>query len=450
MTFTANQPQYSAKQSNYQAQRPIDRLVTVISVDPKAATAMVLDEKANKKFQVFIDPEVVVERDKKNMDRDIATVKYMGHKIDEKLAKNFPAGSKMIVKQSIVTKKEDEYSLLKANNIKSVTAPEPDKTYHGLFSVTYRIDKSSGVKKELVGRIYSHDLKGINLFDEQAVDKLANEIDEALKGQNEQMGEFRVTKPTIGVRFVTLKKNGADATGAPVYESINSSLFFDWMKGASDENGNEMKDQAHALTGAEFKQLADMYKEYIERQPMMENINPEDVEVEVRPYRSYPASTNDNLLLTNPKSPLYRMSHSEARCSLDDELTVTGKFMGVSGIIQISPNKPVKVGGQWTEVPIYWANNLHANGYNGHIDAFIRTSEGYKVNVHESLKFIKDGTEKTNSEGGEKKDMPPSVRQSNAQAAPSPAPSAPAADDDEFDPFNTPSTPAKPKRFGGS
>ncbi len=455
MTFTANQSTYTAKsQGNYQEQRPLDRLVTVISVDAKAASAMVMDEKANKKFQVFIDPEVVVARDKALIDKEISAVavKYMGHKIDEKVVKHFPVGSKMIVKQSTVTKKEDDYSLLKANSIQAVSAPEPEKTYHGLFSMTYRIDKKDGAPKKVVGRIYAHEAKGINLLDELAINKLAKEIDDTLVGQNEQIGEMRVTKPTIGVRFVTLKKTEkTDTNGAPIYESIDSSLFFDWMKGPQDEKGNEMKDQSHALTGAEFKQLAGMYQDHIERSPMMENISPDDVEIEVRPYKSYPASTNNNMLLSNEKSPLYRMSHSEARCSLDDSLTVTGKFMCVSGIIQISPDKPVKINGKWNDVPMNWANNLHANGYSGHVDAFIRTSQGYKVEVHEDLKFIKSA----NTENKAKNEMPPSVKSArvNEQTSMSkaPAPQEDHNDDADFDPFNTPSAaPSKTKRFGGS
>jgi len=233
------------------------------------------------------------------------------------------------------------------------------------------------------------------------------------------------------------------------------------MPGPDDENGKEIKAQAHPITGDEMVAFVEQYAEYISNHPEFKD-QVENMAIEICAYESFPASNNSQLQLTfgipnrdqhADKNPLYQLSHRKSFVDIAQTEQIQGRNYAVNGIVQISPNKLVKVDGKPVEIPSYWVNNLHANGTKGHVMAFIRTSTGCKVEPHANLKLIVE-PRKENASAPAKPAANAEQQFSAPAQAPAKAPLAPAAkaqaapeedlgSGEDFDPFAVPtSTPA--------
>jgi len=448
MAFTAGikRPKMNSGSSGNQ-QSSFDRLVTIIGYDTENKVMYVEDDK-NKKYQVSINKDDYLKAEQSVVDKklDVATINWMGHNINKKMEKANPVGSKVILQKTKVLKKDngEGFALTEASRIVGVPSPESDKTFQGVFSLTYRIDED---KNKRVARVrHWQPLRGIDINDDEAIEELKKEIDEAVSHYGTKIGDNHVTVPTVGIQMRALMKtdklNPQDNT--PIYEAVDSTINFDWIK--SENEGDQSK--GHPMTGDEMMSLREGYIDYImNHEQFKEHLD--EMKIEICVYRVYPASKNKNLQLTfgvesrnanADKNPLYQLSHRQNFVDIDQNEKLEGVNYAVNGIIQIAGNKPEKVNGKFVEVPNYWVNNLHANHIKGHVFAFIRTSEGYKVEVHPNLQLLKDMDNKnTNASQNEQRSAP---AQKPAQAA-SPAPAlsaapkaAPSVDDGEdFNPF---------------
>lgn len=406
MAFNANikrPAQYSnnGPRNNNATQNSFDRLVTVKGYDVSRNVMMVEDDKA-KNYEVFVNPAEVV-RSNKSLEtngKNSASYTWMGHSIDSKMEKANPPGSKVILQKSKVVSvdKIANVSKTEVHRIVSVPQPELDKTFQGIFTLTYRMDDG----QERVSRIQHWNPNGIDVNNEEGIQALKAKIDEARKNHGAKVGEYNVTEPTIGFQFRALMKTdriynfAADKTKSEIYEVVDTSLPFDWIPGDQDEQGNEIKSLAHPVTGDELEAFIDGYVGYVSEQ-FADHL--ENMKVEVAYYHVYPASKNDYLRLTtgNPdldrnadKNPLYQLTHRKSFVDMAQTESIQGKNAAVNGIIQIGKNKIAKVDGVLREIPSYWATRLHANNTRGHVHAFIRTEDGYKTEPHDNLKIIKD------------------------------------------------------------
>lgn len=468
-----NQGGGSYQQSQY------DRLVTVLGYNIEAKTLACEDEKG-KKYEVFVSPEEVIRGEKAAKEMAIDRAKsWMGHSIDKQMEKNYPVGSKVIVQRSRVHKKDNGqgFAVTEVQRIVGVPNPEPDKTFQGVFTLTSRSDEN---RQQRVSRVQHWETRGVDVNDQDSLLKLKKEMEESSANSGQKIGEYNVTLPTIGVQFRALLKTdrkdpyfkGENPEDSYVYEAVDSSIPFDWIPGPLDENGKEIKSQAHSLTGDEMLDFVDQYIAHISEHEQFKD-NLDNMIVEVCAYRSYPASNNKQLQLTfgephrdqhADKNPLYQLSHRKSYVDMDqtEDGLIQGRNYAVNGIIQISPNKLEKINGKPTEIPSYWVNNLHANSTKGHVMAFIRTSQGLKVEPHANLKLIVEAKkENSNTENSNKESAAPSnYTQSESTKVVQNTPTTtrseptPTVDSDDWDPFATQSSsqsqepPARVTRFG--
>lgn len=443
MAFTAGLKAPKKFTGNNQAtnQNTFDRLVTVTDYDTAKGYMYAEDDKG-KKYEIFVNPEET-RRANDSLEKrsvDVAKINWMGHSIDEKMKKAVPVGSKVILLRSRVVQndKTRDLSQTEVHRIVGVPSPEADKTFQGIFTMTYRVDEG----RERVSRVQHWNPNGVDINDETALNQLKEQIDAARANYGTKIGEYSVAEPTIGIQFRALLKTdreyqwAVDPSKKSIYELVDTSLPFDWIPGPEDENGKEIKSQAHPITGDEMMDFAEKYVEYISNSPdFAEHLD--NMKVEVCFYHVYPASKNDNLLLTTgdpakdknaDKNPLHQLSHRLSYIDLAQTEQIMGRNAAVNGIIQISGNKLEKVNGKPVEIPNYWVNKIHANNTRGHVHAFIRTADGYKAEPNEALALIK--TEQNTA----KKQETPQQEQMPTASASTHVPSA-SQEDKGFDPF---------------
>lgn len=449
MAFNGNikQPKQYSGQKSTNNQNTFDRLVTVKDYDTAKSIIIAEDEKG-KIFEAYINPQEVINANNRLKERGDNTAGYawMGHSIDEKMKKAHPPGSKIILIRSKVVSSDKVSGIAKTevHRIGGVPNPEADKTFQGYFTMNYRQDEG----RERIFRVQHWNPNGVDLNNDEAINNLKVSIDDSAKNYGVKIGEHNVVEPSIGIQFRALMKTdrkypySVDKSKDTIYEVVDMSLPFDWMPGRLDENGNEIKSDAHPLTGDEMLGFAEGYIGYISDK-FSEHLD--SMKVEVCYYHTYPASKNDSLELTTgdpardknaDKNPLYQLSHRKSFVDGEQTEFIVGKNAAVNGIIQIGANKLVKVDGKPVEIPSYWVTKIFANNTRGHIHAFIRSEEGYKTEPHESLKIIKEDVPQNKTSFNNNQEVNHAPQQAVApEAAPSAHVPAAVPVESEFDPF---------------
>lgn len=377
--------------------QPIDRLVEVERYDLESHKIYCFDVKDNRKMIVHINEQQKANDEKYLRENPPATpyTGMRGFSIDKAMEKEQPAGSRLILKYTKVLKKDngDGYSVVEAGNIRGVTVPDVKKTFYALIGGRLRIDDEGNYCLARASIWNNVTQVGVDYNDDAEVERIAGLIDERNPNSSRMVGEFRETLPIIGVQYRTLLDTGkVDAEGKGVLTAVNFSDLFDWMDGPEDQDGKIIREQSHALTGQEFLDYFTAYVEFVKDnellKPMLDKLSYEAVI-----YESAPGSRNKNLLIGKREDPKTKTKALYKLCStpnyLDKEQTtqLNHDNQVVSGIIQFSDNKLEKVGGKPVEIESFWVNNVHLNGFKGHVHAFIRNSKGLKVEVDSALKL---------------------------------------------------------------
>ena len=377
---------------NYQ--QAIDRLVIVDKYDLANRKIYCTDKKDGRKMIAHIDP-IQYARDVEYYSKNSREgyTGPQGHSIDSIMEKEYPVNSPVILKYTKILKKDDGagFSICEANRVSAVNNPEDDKTFYCLVGVRLRVDEEGQICVAR-GSLFKRE-KGIDFNDETEVEAVAKMIDERNSVSSRMVGEFRETLPSYGVQYRALMLSPEkDRTGSDKYIAVNESTLFDWMEGPAGEDGKEIKEQAHLLTGQEFLSYFEDYAAYIESHPKY-SAHVKDMRIEAILYESAPASRNKNLRLGSKddenvkKKLMYKLGSTP--CFVDQEQTTSINHDNyvVRGIVQFSANKLEKVAGKPVEIQSYWLNNIHINGFKGSPHAFIRTSDGLKVEVAPELKL---------------------------------------------------------------
>lgn len=482
-------PKQFQGQDGKRATSVYDRLVTVTGYDTNKGYVYAKDENG-KEYEAFVNPETVrkVNEAVAKKGTDISEVNWMGHSIDDKMEKMNPIGTKIILRQAKFMQNDSTRKMIvtEIDRVVGVPAPEADKTFQGLFTMSYRTSEG----KERISRVQSWKIVtvddnpvGIDINDEKGLADLRLKIDKARENVGQKIGKYGVVEPTFGVQFRALMKTdrkyefATDPNKTEIYEAVDFSIPFDWIPGPDDENGKEIKSEAHVLTGEEMMGLAEMYVQHVSNHPSFKD-HIADMRVEVVPYLVYPASKNDDLLLTRgdpekdknaDKNPLYQLSHRQSFLDMAHEDYIIGKNAAVKGIIQLSSNKLDKVDGRPVEIPNYWVSRIHVNNTKGHVHSFIRTSDGYKVEPNAALTLVRKDQPENAPKQPSSGDHGHSEAESHAAEAGSSTHASSTFNqnvEDDFDPFKeeprtaAPSAPAetpeksveaageKPLRFG--
>lgn len=486
--FTGGIRRPEAKSNNQnQQQSAYDRLVTVVGYNTESKKLYCED--STRKYEVYVNPVEIIKGDKMAEQMGVDRSKtWMGHSIDRSMEKHYPVGSKLILQRSKVMKKDNGqgFAVTEVQRVIGVPNPEPDKTFVGVFTVNSRTDEN---RLQRISRVQHWANYGVDVHNEESIKALYDKITEASENNGKKLGDYTVTLPNVGIQFRALlktdnlnpyaendaqeaQKNGVNGFDNHIYEVIDTSVPFDWIPGPLDENGKEIKSQAHPVSGDEMLDFIRQYIDYIATNPEFEQAyNDGLIKIEVCSFDSYPASNNKQLQLTwgdqrrdqNAEwNPLYQLSHRKSFVDMAQTEQLVGKNYAVRGIVQISPNKLEKISGKPTEIPSYWVNNLHVNHTKGHVHALVKASNGSRTVPNDKIKIIHEAK----AENKDVAQAAATTQQAPAQSYQQPAHSYTRApvqdkvepeaskpantyvepsvdfDDDDFNPFDTPSYPS--------
>lgn len=464
MAYTANikRPQYNSNNnSGNNNQNSFDRLITVLDIDP-VKKAIYAEDDTGKKYEVIVNAEEFAKQEAAiaRKGTDTRAINWMGHNIDAKMKKNIASGSKLVLKKSKVIQRDngEGYAKTEVHRVNGVPNPEPDKTYQTVVTMNYRMKDGKKVMSRVQDWKYQGEFKGIDINNEEGLAQLSAAIDESASFYGQKIGEFNIVKPTIGFQFRALVKTDRtySVDGSPIFDAVDFSLPFSWIPGPTGEDGKEIKGQARPPSGNDMMEMLGGFADYISsKEHFSEMMN--DMRIEVVPFYSFPAGMTDNMQLTSgipeqdihsDKNPLYQLAHAVSFIDMEQTEQLVGSNAAVKGIIQLSGNKLVKVNGRAEEIPNYWVNQIHANNVRGHVHAFIRTSDGFKVEPVEQLKLQRnEKKEQYLAEKSAPSAAPAAYSAPVAQTAPVQTYSAPpasvqpameSADDEMFDPFSAP------------
>lgn len=404
MAFTAGIKRSSYNENSNYKPNQYDRLVKIISYD-LAQGKMLVEDENSKQYEVHVDRNEYARCEQSIQDKglDKTKIEWMGHAINAQMEKKNPVGSFVVLERSVVLSndKTRNVAITEVTRIVGVPHQEADKVFRGILTMNYRIKDG----KKIISRVQRWNPNGIDINDSDNVQALKEMIDKQLVDYGKKIGDKAVTVPTVGVQFRALLNEGEDyvlnnqPTGKKLLKVVDMSVPFDWINGPEDEQGQEIKTDAHNITGDEMIEFARGYVEHIKNNENFKNVL-DKMSIEITYYQVYPASqSSDSLRLTigvpekdvnADKNPLYQLSHRQSYIDLeqDDSGKQMGKNFAVNGIVQISGNQITKINGALTEIPTYWVNKVHANGSRGHVHSYIATASGNKAQPHEKLKLI--------------------------------------------------------------
>lgn len=415
---------------------PINRAVEILEIDAEKGVLVGRDIFRNKYLEVIIDPDNQRRLTQNSMDKGVKLdkSKFVGYMIDERMEKNMPSGSVVILERTVPTgskpvKRGDfEFMQLQANYVVNVKDPAPDKLFRAIasaYAYQGRISRFHVFKDD--------NLSAVDLDDRERIDAIMVELDRIAAERD--LGNYPLP---VGVQFRIMRDAGkVDRDGKPILETVELTDPFTDRADRHEGVGEDGKDivsrgplDRAALSALLFGADGDAGYEPSVLEYARETYGP-DVRVDMMVFHRYSASGHDRGMQVSERSLLADLTGTESRLSLDDPRMVVGGNYGANLIMALTDDEYKN--GRLVKVRDL-VSSVFTDGYRGHIASMIRTADGCRVEVPAELDLQRNGVP---------------LRSGNAASAPaateaSPAPvgGPPAAyddsgfdDDDESDPF---------------
>lgn len=456
-------------------QSPVDRLGTVLEYGQytdasqrRFPTIVVREDETGRIIEARMsdraaDAALVAKSSNANANPD----NFRGNIIDELMQTNIPVGDRVVLEGTMFVKGGKisvggvERSVMECNYITHVTEPSPKKAFRAVFTVKADTKRPDGASED--GSTQAARVRDVQLWDDKAYasqEEIANLVSE-LDGARSafEAGERR---PGRGIQFRVVVPNGENL-GKPLYEVIDSSPPFEWVRAERDPNDNtKILTDGYPLDGGEFRNLYAGYKDYIfgneaEGQPAkFDAAVAATAQIEVMAYNSHMASSFSKYLKfgENPRHPLRRLCFTPTKGSADDETYMYGKNWAVLSVVMLTGDQFDKATSQIVNRDM--VRRLFFGGPTGNIHSFVRTSEGHKARASLAIdnparaERLANGGSGGSSYGGNQSSYqaprPPSAPGAKAPertAAPAPANTNGMFDDDDNEAFEAkPSVPA--------
>lgn len=428
----------SGGNSNFK-QRPTDRLCTITGYDVAHNTIIVTEDISGNVLEAKVgDAHIQRNRAREQTNPSAQPQRWVGYDIDARMEEHLPVGEKVVLERCITTKKLNvggqEKRLVECTRVIHITAPSPEKTFHGVFTISAFQGRISNVQ--------SWADRAISSDDQEALSTIASELDD-----NKAAYENKENRPNLGVQFRVIVPKELEAGKEEKdreWEVIDSSPPFDWVQQEKDAAGNVVR-PGHPLDGAKFGELINGYFEYVfgaEDGSVAPKFS-EDVlataKVEVMTYVSYLASSMSTSMQIPDREwdPLYELSHTRTKYAQDDTEFTVGKNWAVRGILSLSEDKAPKTKTEsWTKRDL--AVRLFANALRMNVHRFVATSEGNRVRPHPAIERVRDEPTQEAGAAAEQSQAPAargSLATPPSQPAARPAASAPSLSAPAADPF---------------
>lgn len=350
--------------------KPADHLVSVLSYD--VANHIMVGTNQMGKVAAYKIEFAAYERCEKSSRNYQGGAKFMGHRIDGKMAAELPAGTKVMVERATYTSKAKHVdgspiNMYEATRIIASTAQESEKLYCGLFSAVR--------KEQRVLSVQSWQDKAFSAKDGESIKAFAAQLDADFQAQ--EAGERIVFR---GFQLRALKKVGEE------YVCFDSTMPYDFIPGEKSESGEVIRKMT-PLSKSKFIEICKDYQRYLlESYPTFKE---EGGTLDVLTYKSFLASElSKDMNLGSEYSALSKLTNRKSRASFDDEGGYTGKNVAVRGIIALTEDKQIIENKQLRFETRNLVQKLLANNYQGDVREMVLAFDGAKVKLDESIKVV--------------------------------------------------------------
>lgn len=308
---------------------------------------------------------------------------WNGALIDRQMESKLPPESLIMVEHVVFQRKvkvgNDERFVVEGNWVHHVPDDNPEKVLRGVITGASFQNRMTQVQHW--GSAMRTDTKA----GEDAINALANEMDENVKNYDEkayrprQGVQFRAYIETDRTKEVYDRAEGKRVP-RPVVQVVDGSFCYDWYR---EEGEGDQGEVSRPLSGDEMVQRLQAYIGYIE-----EKYPDQKVAIEVLPYKGYLPSKTDNSFDVNPAGFNYtarKMTSTPLRLAVGDEDFFTGRNYAVNGAIMLVKDKVER--GQI--VHQYMAARLFTNGYYAPLLSQIPTESGAICELHPDLQELR-------------------------------------------------------------
>lgn len=348
--FTIQKQDFSSFQRNQSSTTSRDTLVTINAYDIKTASMNVTDEHG-KQFNVKVSKNAI-ERNKKH---EGYAAKYFGHLIDERMEKNLPVGTRVVLER---VSHYDKGST--CTRVLSCSDQSEEKLFSGIFTIASADNKSKIVS------VQSWDQTAIEATDKASLIEFAKKLEVEATSQEAHPKRF-------GFLLRALKANEDGS-----FTLVDASNGFDYIPEVKDDDGQTVE-KARLIDRKFFVSACQEYGNYLKQGDVQYD------KIDILTYRNYKFSVMSKHADIREQSPYFKMVNYNVVGSSNDEKPQTEKHLAVQGIISLTADEMKREGKNVVLVSRDLVTHLFANGPMEDVRLTIK-SAGQTVKLSESLK----------------------------------------------------------------
>lgn len=364
-----------------------DILAKVISYNLATGAILAQELRTGREYEVTVDRDVIARINGKPKQANSEST-FEGHMVDERMKRHIPEGGWVVFERTKFgegrpqTVNGVQRSSLVANYIRNVRAPNPNKTFYGIFTISPN-----------AGRIET-----VQAWDDKAIVPTTadGQISEELKNYGARLDavarEYATEKEAknrkevgLGVRFRAVVPNGSDEKSKePVFQVVDSSPPLSWIAAKRDNEG-QIVEAGRPLDSAKMIELLNQYSEYLDSQFPQDKYP--QLSIEVMTYRSFRGSIQSDTMRLPPADRYYdpiNLMQSATKYSQDpNDEPVKEQDVAVAGIIELTPDQPDQA--TQTFRARNFAQRLYTHGFISSVHSQVKTAEGHAARPHPAM-----------------------------------------------------------------
>jgi hypothetical protein len=294
------------------------------------------------------------------------SAKFMGHRIDEKMAEHIKPGHKIVMERSKwISNGKDGVNHYESTRVINSTAQDSNKLFNGLFS-------AQKYEQRIVS-VQHWDKQAFSVADKEKLAAFVAELDSVYK--KVEAGEH---VPYRGFQIRAMRE------GDDGWVCFDSTLPYDYTAGTKDESGNVLT-KAMPISRDVFIRLCKEYQQYLlETYPTFKE---DGCKLDIMTFTNFKASNMSRAMaLGHEFSALNRITKVMSKQSSDDEEGYNSRNMAAWGIIELTEDEMVREGRNVTFKDRNLVQKLHVNNYIGDTRTMVLAFDGRKVRLADELK----------------------------------------------------------------
>lgn len=346
--------------------RPADHLIEILAYDLENHVIKGRNHLGNEAYyKIGMDAYTRCERSSANYK---GGAKWLGHRIDDKMAAHLKVGRRVVIEQAVFTHKKDGLSCYEGNQVINSTSQAPHKLFTGLFTASKYENR--------VNRVQHWADQAFQLSDKEKLAEFVKKMEENRKSQ--EAGELT---PYWGFMVRAMRKEGDK------WLCFDSTTAFESTPAPADENG---KSKYLQINKDDMLALLKEYREYLTKSYAEMDMK---WTVDILTFRSYKASSMSTDMEIKKNSFSYMMLvDAMGKTSADDAEGFVGMNAAVAGIVEITKDEIIVDEVDETKTTVKkrdLVQKLHANNWISDIRRRVKAFDGTEVELMAGLEAKK-------------------------------------------------------------